>query len=141
VAGAAFGFEHANDLSGGMVAEKLAERFFVVGDAMFFDEGNEIGWGITRKGGFGEVWVGGEKIFRLAMDVREVAAPASGDEDFLAYFFGAFEQKDTVVAFAGFDGAEEAGCAGTQDDCVEIGQEMPFVKMKSASEGPCCCPG
>ena len=41
VGGAAFGFEHVGDVAGGVVAEELAERFFVVGDAMFFDEGEK----------------------------------------------------------------------------------------------------
>ena len=112
---AALGFEHGDDLRGGIVAEELAESFFVVGDSVFFDEGDEIGGGVTREGGFGEVRIFGEEVFWLGVEIREVAAAAAGDEDFLADFFGAFEEDDAAAAFSGFDGAQETGCAGTED--------------------------
>ena len=37
VGGMAFGFEKVGDVRGGIVAEKLAEHFFVIGDAMLLD--------------------------------------------------------------------------------------------------------
>src|SRR5207245_11275240 len=39
---AAFGFEHAQDVVRRMVAEELSPRFLVVGNMMFFDQGDEI---------------------------------------------------------------------------------------------------
>jgi hypothetical protein len=94
----------------------------VVGDAVFFDEGNEIGGCVASEGGLGEVRIFGEKVFRLGVNIREVAAAAAGDENFLADFFGAFEEHDAAAAFSGFDGAEEAGGAGAQDQDVKAGQ-------------------
>ncbi len=105
VGGAAFGFEHVGDVAGGVVAEELAEGFFVVGDAMFFDEGEEIRGSVAGQGGFGEVGIRGEEILRLAMDVGEVAAASAGDEDFLADAVGVFEDGDATAALARFDGA------------------------------------
>jgi len=54
---AAFGFEHGDDLGGGIVAEELAESFFVIRNAVLFDEGDEIGGGAAREGGLGEVTI------------------------------------------------------------------------------------
>ncbi len=42
VCGAAFFFEKGDDLLGAAVAEKLAQCFFVKGDAMFFHESDEV---------------------------------------------------------------------------------------------------
>jgi hypothetical protein len=112
-----------------VIAEELTERFFVIGDFVFFDEGDEIGGGVSGQGGFGEVGILREEIFRLAINIGEVAAASAGDEDFFADFFGVFQEEDATVALAGLDGAEEAGGAGTEDDDVEVGQEWPFGEI------------
>jgi len=100
----AFGLEHAENVAGGAVAEKLAESFLVVGDAVLFDEGDEIGGSVAGQCGFGEVRVGGEKVFRLAVKVGEVAASAAGDQNFISQAVGMFEHGDAASALAGFDG-------------------------------------
>jgi len=117
---AAFGFEHGDDLCGGIVAEELAEGFFVIGDSVFLNEGDEIGGGVACEGGFGEVRICGEEMLRLGVEICEVAAASAGDEDFFADFFGAFEEDYAAAAFAGFDGAHEAGGAAAQNDHVEV---------------------
>jgi hypothetical protein len=70
----------------------------------------------------------GEKVFRLGVEIREVAAAAAGDQDFFADFFGAFEEHDAATAFARFDGTHQTGCAAAEDDYVEVGQlnRSPF---------------
>ncbi len=124
IGGAAFGFQHVGDVAGGVVAEELAERFFVVGDAMFFDEGEEISRRVAGQSGFGEVGIGREEILRLTMDVGEVAAASAGDEDFLADAVGVFEDGDATAELARFDGAQQAGCAAADDQDVEfLGQD------------------
>ncbi len=82
--GATFGFEEVGDVRGGIVAEELAERFFVVGDAMLFDEGDEICGSEAGKCGFGEVRIRRKKILGSGVEIREVAAATTGNEDFLA---------------------------------------------------------
>jgi len=119
VGGATSGFEQVDDFGGGIVAEELAESFFVPGDAMFSDESKKIIGRETGEGGFGKVGIGGEEIFRCCVNVGEIAAAAAGDEDFFADAVGMFEDGDAAAAFAGFDGAEEAGGAGAQDQNVE----------------------
>ena len=116
----AFGAQHLDDLLGAAVAEELAEGFLVVGDAVFFDEGDEIGGSVAGEGGFSEMRIFGEEVFRLGVEIREVAATAAGDENFLADFFGSFEEHDAAAAFTSFDGTEETGGAGAEDDYVKV---------------------
>ena len=53
----AFRFKHIRDVAGCAVAEKLAQSFFVVGDGMAFDYGNEISGCVAGQRGFGKVRV------------------------------------------------------------------------------------
>jgi hypothetical protein len=107
-------------LDGGIVAEELAESFFVIRNAMLFDEGDEVGGRVAGEGGFCEVRICGKEVVWLGVNIGEVAAASAGDEDFFADFLGALEEDDAAAAFAGFDCAEETGGAGTEDDYVEI---------------------
>ena len=115
-----FGEQHVEDVVGGAVAEELAEGLFVPGDAVFFDESDEVGGRVAGERGLGEVGIGGEEIFRAAVEVGEVAAASAGDEDFLAGTRGVFEDGDAAAAAAGFDGAHQAGGACSEDEDVEV---------------------
>ena len=115
---AAFGFQHGCNLRGGIVAEELAECLFVEGDVVLADERDEVGGSVTGQGGAGEVGIFREKILGRAVEVGEVAAATTGDEDFFADAIGAFEKRDAPAAFAGFDGAHEARGAGAENDGV-----------------------
>lgn len=117
--GATFGFEESSDVCGGTIAEKLAERFFVVGDAVLFDEGDEIGGSVAGQGGFGKVRICGMKIFGGGVKVGEIAAASTGNEDFLADAVGVFDDGDAATPFAGFEGTEKAGGASTKDQDIE----------------------
>ena len=64
--------------------------------------------------------VGADEILRAAMDIREIAAAAAGDEDFLADAIGAFEDGDAASALAGFGRAEESCGAGAEDESVKF---------------------
>ena len=118
--GLTFRVQHIGDFRGGMIAEELAKCFFVVGDMVFFDQGDEIGGRVTRQRGFGEVRVGRKKVFRLAMKVGEIAAAAAGDEDFLADTVSVFEDSDATAAFSGFDGAQQSRRAATKNKHIEF---------------------
>jgi len=119
--GVTFGFEHVGDFGGGAIAEELAQCFFVIRDAVFFDEGDEIGGGVTRQSGFGEVGIGGKKVFRLAMKVCEVAAASARDQDFFANAVGMFEEGDEAPAFCGFDSAHQSRGTGAKNKDIEFG--------------------
>jgi hypothetical protein len=79
---AALFVEHGENLPGGAIAEKLAQGLLVIGNGVLRDQRHEIGGGVAGERRFGEVRVGGDKIFRPAIEVGEIAAPAAGDEDF-----------------------------------------------------------
>jgi hypothetical protein len=122
--GAAFGFEHGGDVGGGVIAEELAKSFFVVGDAMFFEEGEKVGGSVAREGGFCEVRIGGDKVFGRGVNVGEVAAASTGDENFFADAVGVLDDSDATAAVGGFNSAEEAGGACAEDQSVEgMGQK------------------
>ncbi len=106
---------------GGARAEELAEGFFVPGDVVLLDEGEEVEGGVAGEGGLGEVRVGGEEVFGAGVEVGEVAAASAGDEDFLAGRGGVFEDEGAAAAAGGVRGAEEAGGAGSEDEDVGLG--------------------
>ena len=67
------------------------------------------------------------KVFRPAVQVGEVAAPAAGDQDLLADTLRALQHGRAPPAPAGFDGAHQAGCPGAENDYVKT------LHMKAAS--------
>ncbi len=118
--GTALGFEQVDDVLRGTVTKELAERFLMVGNAMLFDQSDEVRRRVAGQRGLGEVFVRGNEILRLAVDIRKITAPAAGDEDFLADSFGTFQHPDTPSAFAGLDCAEESRGAGAENQSVKF---------------------
>jgi hypothetical protein len=104
----AFGLKHIGDVVRAAVAEKLAEGFLVIRNAMLFDERDEIGRSVTSESGFCKVFVRAEKILGAAMEIREIAAATARDQDFLADAIGPFEDRDAASTFAGLGRAEES---------------------------------
>jgi hypothetical protein len=135
---ATLGFEHVGDVLRGAVAEKLAESFLVIRNAMPFYQRNKIRRRVAGQRGFGEVFVGAEKIIGAAMDVREIAAAAAGDEDFLADAVSAFEDGDAASSFSGLGRAEEAGGASAEDQSVKF---VGWLRQAAARLGlaKCAC--
>jgi hypothetical protein len=127
--GAAFRFQHVRDVFRGAIAEKLAQGFLVVGDAVFFNQGDEIGGGVAGQGGFREVFVRGEEVLGSAMDVGEIAAASTGDENFLADAIGTLQNGDTPPAFPGFNGAKQASRPGAKNQSVK-----PVVQGRISSD-------
>ena len=125
----ALAFEEGDDALGGVVAEELAEGLLVVADVVLFDQRDDVGGGEAGQRGAGEVRVGGEEVFSGGVDVGEVAAAASGDEDFAAGALAVLEQKDAATAAAGFEGAHHARGAGAEDDDVEVSGSGRHLKI------------
>ena len=129
----AFGFEHAENVAGGAVAEKLAQSFLVIRDVVLFDQGNEIRGRVAGECRLGEVRIRGKEVFRTAVKVGEVAASAAGDQNFFAQAVGVFEHRDAAAALAGFDGAHQAGCAAAENECIEgVGHRAIVQGLKPA---------
>src|SRR5207245_4231585 len=90
----------------------------VEGNAVPFDERDEIARRVASECGAGEVWVGGEEAFSRAVEISEIAAAATGDEDLFANAIGTIENKDAVTALSCGDGSHEAGSSGAKDEDV-----------------------
>jgi hypothetical protein len=137
LSGTTFGFEKMGDFRRGVVAEELAERFFVVGDAVLFDEGDEILWRVARERGFCEMGIGGEEIFGIGVEIGEVAAASAGDEDFFAGAIGEFDNGDAAATLSSLEGAEKSGGASAEDEDVEgTGQKyLSRIRLAAVSLG------
>jgi hypothetical protein len=107
--GAAFRFQHGDNVARGAIAEELAERFFVISDSISLDQRDEITGRVAGERRSGEMWVGGEEAVGCAVEVGEVAAAAAGDEDLFADAIGMIENNDAPAALAGSDGSHEPG--------------------------------
>ena len=118
--GAALGFEHVENRARRTVAEELAERLLVIRDAMLFDQGDEVSRGVTRQRRLRKMRIRREKILRLAINVGEVAAASTGDEDLLARAISVLQDCNTASALARFDGAHQSGGTGAENDRVEV---------------------
>lgn len=136
---AALGFEHVGDVLRGTVAEKLPESFLVVRDAMFFDQRDEVRRGIAGERGFCKVFIRANEIFRAAVDVREVATSAAGDENLLADAVGPLKEGDPASAFAGFRRAEESRGAGAENYCVKFVRQWSQTILTSLVVANCRC--
>lgn len=108
--------QHAEDVAGLVVAEQLAEFLLVVGHAVLGDQGDEIPLGEARQRRLAEVRVVRQKVAGLAVQVGEVAAPATGHQDFLAGLVGMVEQQHAAPAGSRGHRAHQPGGAGTDDD-------------------------
>jgi hypothetical protein len=62
------------------------------------------------------------EIFRLETSVGHIAAPATGDTDFLQVVWAFFKDRDACVwgDFSILDRGEKTGCAAADDGEVEI---------------------
>ena len=103
------------------------------------DQGDEIGWCVTRQCGFGKMRVGGKEVFRLAIEVGEIAAAAAGDEDLLADAVRVFEDSDASATFSGFAGAQQSRRAAPRISTSNlrftngmVRDVTPFSKLFSA---------
>jgi hypothetical protein len=53
------------------------------------------------------------------MNIGEIAASATGDENFLAESVRTFEHRNAPAAFAGFDCAHQSRRASTENESIE----------------------
>ncbi len=105
--------EQVDDVLGGAVAEELSESFFVVADTVLFNERDEVCGGVASECGLGEVRIFGEKVFRAAVDVSEVAAATAGDEDLFTGLVGVVKEQDGSSALSGGECGHHSGSTGS----------------------------
>ena len=54
------------------------------------------------------------------MQIGEVAAASTRHQDFLSGLVGMVKYYDVTVALAGFNGAHQTGCTGTDNDNIGL---------------------
>ena len=114
----ALALQHADNISGASVAEHLAECLFMVGNAVFFDQMDEILRGASGERRLVEVGIGADEVGRSRVQIGEVAATAAADEYLLADFCGAFDYEDRAAALSRLNRTEESGGASADYDHV-----------------------
>jgi ABC-2 type transport system ATP-binding protein len=87
---------------------------------MFFHHRDEFHRGVPRERRLREVWVSRNKIFWLAIGIREVTTTAAGDKNFLARTIGAFEHRDAPAAPTGLCRAHQSCGSGAKNQRVKL---------------------
>ena len=87
---------------------------------MLFDQSNEVRRRVAGQGGFREMFVRGNEIFRAAIEIGEITAAAAGDQDFLADAIGTLQHSDAPSAFAGLDRTKEPRGASAENQNVKL---------------------
>src|ERR1700753_392827 len=85
--------QHGDNVGGGPIAKKLAQRFLVPPDVVFFYQLKKISRGVTRQSRLGKVRVRGKEVFRSGMQIGKVAAAPAGDQDLFADAVGSFQHQ------------------------------------------------
>ena len=93
----------------------------MIRDAVLLDQLYKIRSRVARQRRLRKMGIGREKIFRTGTQIREIAAPAARDQDFLADALRAFEHQHTAAPLARFDGAHEPRSPGAQNDDIVWG--------------------
>lgn len=91
----------------------------MITDAVLFDEGDHLRWGEAGERGLGKVGVPREKVFGFAVNVGEVTAATTGDEDLFSGAFSVFDEDDVSAAAAGLQGAHHAGGSSAQYSYID----------------------
>ncbi len=124
--------QHLDNVARAMVAEKLAQFLFVIGNAVLLDQRDESIGPVTGQRRFAEVGVRGEIIFRSRVQVGEIAAAATGDENFTADPFTAFQHEHGASATARGDRRHQSGRAGADHHHVGHGTtEAAAVRLET----------
>ena len=135
--GRAFGQQHGHDLARRAVAEELAQRLLVPGDAVLLDQLDEIALRVAGQRRLAEMRIVREESLGPRLEVGEIAAPAARDQDLLADLLGMLEQQHPAAALAGADGAHQTGGAGARNDDIETSgpahaRAVPMIQRPSA---------
>ena len=120
----AFPLEHGYDVVGCAVAKRIAPTS---SHARGFEAALPVGESrrrIASQRGLGKVRLA-ERVFGSGVQVSEVAAPSTGDQDLLANPRGMLKQQNPAAATARMDGTESRGAgAHNQNIVVRWGRQI-----------------
>src|ERR1700722_1084972 len=112
--------EHGHNIVGCSVAEKLTQLLLMPGDLMLLYQFKKVRRRIASQRGLGKVRISGKKVFGSGVQVGEVAAPPTGDQDLLADPRGMFEQQNRAAAAARMNGAKKPRGAGAHNQNIVV---------------------
>jgi hypothetical protein len=81
----------------------------VIRDAVLLNQRDEVTRRVSGESGAGEVGIRGEEGIGRAVEIREIATTAAGDEDLFADAVCAVENEDTAAVLTGSYGSHEPG--------------------------------
>ena len=117
---AAFVEQHRHDLPRGAVAEELAQRLFMPGDAMRLDQFEKVGGRVAAQRGLGEMRVRRQEALGHGADIGEVAPPAARNQDLFARRIGMVDDQHPPPPLPGGRGSHKPRRARAEDDRVIV---------------------
>lgn len=105
----------------------------MVGDVVASDQVDKIPLRITREGGFGEMRVLRQEVFRPGIHIGEITAPAAGNTDLLARFLGVIQQQRAGASMGG--GHQASGTSADYDGGV-VGHLVVWLREKVGLDQP-----
>jgi hypothetical protein len=133
---AALALQHSDDLTRTAVAELLSQLLFVVGDAMFFYEPNEVPWSVAGQCRFAEVRVPGEVVLCGGVDIGKITTPPSGNFDLLSKPFVVFQKQDPPSTIRRCEGAKHAATTTTNNNDIILFRNLRAHQIVM-TEGGC----
>ena len=86
---------------------------------MLLHQRNKIRRRVTGQRRLREVWIRGDEVFRTAMNVGEITAAATGNENFLSRAFRSLEHGHTPSTLTRLQGAHQPRRAAAQDQRIK----------------------
>ncbi len=112
------GQQQIDDLLRRTVAEQLAERLFVIRNAVAFHQGDEIAGAVAMQRGNAEMRIARQEILGCATQIGEIASPAARDADLLSRRSRMIEHENRAAALAGLRRAHESRRARSDNNDV-----------------------
>ena len=112
--------KHIHDLPRTLTTEQLPELFLVVEDLVLTDEAYEVLRCITCQGRFGKMWVLRNEVVGGNLQVGEIAAAASRDDDLTADLSISLEDSYALSAFSGLGRAEQPGRSAADNNGIKL---------------------
>ena len=116
--GVAFLGQHRDNLFRRLVAEQLPQCLLVIGNTVLLYQRNEIPLRVTTECRFTKMRIEAEEICWPGVDVGEVAAAATGHQDFLADLIGAFQKHNVATTLRCNGGAHKSCGTSTNNNYV-----------------------
>src|SRR5690606_8929031 len=116
----AFAFEHGNDFLTGLITKQLPAMLFVPTYAVAIDQTDEVARRIRRKRRAAKMRVRRDEIGRRNTRIREIAATATRNTDFLGQTFGVVHKDHAQTSLPRHRRRHHASSASPDDRKVKM---------------------